>query len=42
MTFPHDHLREVKRVEEHSIITVAGVSVAMIAIALVGVSLFLA
>jgi len=41
MTFPHDHLREVKHVEEHSLLTVTGVSLAMVAAALLGISIFL-
>ena len=42
MTFPHDHLREVERVEDHSVLSVFIVSVTMIAAALVGVSYVLA
>lgn len=42
MTFPEDHMREVKHVEEHSIVSIVIVSVSMIAVALVGVSVFMA
>lgn len=42
MTFPRDHLGEGERVEDHSAISIFAVSVAMIGLALAGVSLVLA
>ena len=41
MTFPQDHLREVEHVEEHSVASVVIVSIAMIALALLGATLIL-
>lgn len=42
MTFPEDHLREVRHVEEHSLTSVVIVSIAMIGAALLAVSVFVA
>lgn len=38
MTFPEDHVREVKRIENHSAASILVVSLAMIAAALFGLS----
>ena len=42
MTFPQDHLREGKRVEDHSAISIVVVSIAMIGVALASLSLVIA
>ena len=42
MTFPEDHVREVKRVEDHSAVSIVVVSLAMIGVALVSLSLVIA
>jgi len=42
MIFPEDQIREIKRAEEHSLVSVVVVSVAMIAAALVSMSFFMA
>jgi hypothetical protein len=42
MKFPEDQIREIRRAEEHSPVSVVIVSVAMIAAALVSMSVFMA
>jgi hypothetical protein len=42
MTFPHDHLREVERVEDHSAASIVIVSLAMIGAALAGLTAVIA
>lgn len=42
MTFPRDHLGEAERVEDHSTVSIAIVSLAMIGAALAGLSLVIA
>ncbi|MEC9343599.1 MAG: hypothetical protein VYD64_07105 [Pseudomonadota bacterium] len=42
MTFPEDHVRGGERVEDHSPISIAVVSIAMIAAALAGLTIIIA
>jgi hypothetical protein len=39
MTFPEDHLREVEHVEDHSVLSIFVVNLAMIGAALAGLSI---
>lgn len=39
MTFPHDQIRDDIRAEEHSLASIAMVSITMIVVTLVGLSL---
>lgn len=42
MTFPHDHMRDIERVEDHSAASIVLVSLAMIGAALAGLSAMIA
>ncbi|HSO46736.1 MAG TPA: hypothetical protein VLQ68_02280 [Rhizobiaceae bacterium] len=42
MVFPEDQIKDLRRVEEHSLVSVVVVSVSMIAAAIVGLSVFMA
>jgi hypothetical protein len=42
MIFPEDQIRDLRRAEEHSLLSVVIVSVAMIGAALVSMSVFMA